>query len=469
MSEPQISTNIDFSALYEQHSRTAAKLKKQPIKARRAKLKVLKRWLLDHQDEIRAAEYLDLKKPQDEVNVTELYPVLTEVRHAIAKIYQWTRPDSVGGSLTFLGTSAYIHYEPKGTSLIISPWNYPLLLAVGPLISAVAAGNTVVLKPSEFTPATNKVISQMVREVFTQDEVLLVEGEADVAASLLKLPFDHIFFTGSPQVGKIVMAAAAQNLTSVTLELGGKSPTIIDQTASLKDAAGKVAWAKWTNAGQTCVAPDYLFVHEKVAQRFIGELKKAADKMYAEKKDYTSIINVKHYERLSDTLADALEKGANLLMEGSNSPEELSIGPIILGNVNDDMRIMQEEIFGPVLPVMIYQHLDQVIDYINQRPKPLALYLYSKSSTHKKRILNETSSGSLVFNDSVVQFGHPQLQMGGVNNSGIGKAHGHAGFLEFTHQKSVMRQMVGFTIASTVRPPYSNLKKKLIQLMLKYF
>lgn len=469
MSGPQNSMNNPFFPLYEAHQRTSLNLKKASIGSRRTKLNRLKQWLLSHQDSICEAEYEDLRKPSDEVNVTELYPVLTEARHAIAELNNWTTPTSVGGSLTFIGTSASIYYEPKGTSLIISPWNYPLLLAVGPLISAIAAGNTVVLKPSEFTPATNSVIAQMIHDVFDLEEVELVEGEADVAAALLELPFDHIFFTGSPQVGKIVMGAAAKNLTSVTLELGGKSPTIVDETANIKDAAGKICWAKWTNAGQTCVAPDYLFVHEKVVDKLIGELKESSNKMYAKKDNYTSIINDKHFNRLEETISDATSKGADVLLSGNRSKDELTIDPMIIGNVSEDMRIMQDEIFGPILPIMTYKELGEVVNYINARPKPLALYLYSKKTSSRKRILQETSSGSLVFNDSVIQFGHPKLQMGGVNNSGIGKAHGHAGFLEFTHQKSVMKQMVGFTIASTVRPPYNNIKKKVIQLMLKYF
>ncbi|WP_258100170.1 aldehyde dehydrogenase family protein [Marinoscillum pacificum] len=468
MEAPQVSTKNEFSSLFQSHQKTAMMLKKGTITERKGKLIGLKDWLLDHQHELHQSEYLDLKKPEDEVNVTELYPLIAEARHAISHLDEWTTPQPIRSSMTFFGTRAFVHYEPKGTALIISPWNYPLLLALGPMISAIAAGNTVILKPSEFTPATNKVILKMAHDLFDHNEIQVIEGEAEVSASLLELPFDHIFFTGSPQVGKIVMTAAAKHLTSVTLELGGKSPTIIDETANIRDAAAKLSWAKWTNAGQTCVAPDYLFIHESKKEDFINAYKDATLKMYGDKKSYTSIINVKHYHRIEETLQDALNKGANVIISGNNSPEELDIQPVVIDNVTDDMRVMKEEIFGPVFPIMTYQNLDEVIDYINARPKPLALYLYSKNRKNKRKVLQETSSGALVYNDSVLHFGHPHLPAGGVNNSGIGKAHGHAGFLAFSHEKSVLSQQIGLTVASTVRPPYSKLKKKLIQFMLKY-
>ncbi|HCX20800.1 MAG: aldehyde dehydrogenase family protein [Flammeovirgaceae bacterium] len=468
MDTPQVSTKIEFSSLFLSHQKTAKALKKGSLEKRKAKLNAIKNWLLEHQSELHQGEYLDLKKPQDEVNVTELYPLVAEAKHAISHLKEWTTPQPIKSSLAFFGTRSFVHYEPKGTALIISPWNYPLLLSLGPLISAIAAGNTVILKPSEFTPATNKVILQMIHELFDQEEVEVIEGEADVSASLLELPFDHIFFTGSPQVGKVVMTAAAKHLSSVTLELGGKSPTIIDETANLNDAAAKLSWAKWTNAGQTCVAPDYLFVHKSKKESFLKLYREATQKMYGQKENYTSIVNVKHYQRLDQTLKDAIEKGANVLISGDNSPENLDIQPVVIENVTEEMRVMKEEIFGPILPIMTYQNLDEVIDFINARPKPLALYLYSKSKRNKKRLLAETSSGALVFNDSVLHFGHPHLPAGGVNNSGLGKAHGHAGFLAFSHDKSIMSQQIGLTVASTVRPPYSRLKKKLIQFMLKY-
>lgn len=468
MDIPQISTNNNFQSLFHQHCQTSFELRKSSISDRKQKLRHLIKWISAHQLDLHEAEYLDLRKPQDEVNVTELYPLISEARQTIAHLSSWASPKTVKSSLSYFGTRSSIHYEPKGTSLIIAPWNYPLLLAIGPLISAIAAGCTVILKPSEFTPATNKVLLRMITELYDEREVTMVEGEADVSSALLAFPFDHIFFTGSPQVGKIVMAAAAKNLSSVTLELGGKSPTIVDETAAVKDAALKLSWAKWTNAGQTCVAPDYLFVHETVKDQFIKEFISATRRMYGQKDNYASIINEKHFDRLNETIADALDKGAKLIEGGKVSSETLDIQPIVMEDIADDMRLMNEEIFGPILPIKTYSDLDEVIDFVNQRPKPLALYLFSRSKKNKQWILEQTSSGSLVFNDSVLHFGHPHLAVGGVNNSGIGKAHGHAGFLAFSHEKSVMSQQIGLTVASTVRPPYSTLKKKLIQFMLKY-
>lgn len=458
-----------ISELFEKQKKRSQELRNTPLQSRKQKLKALRHWIYTQRDDIQAAVYQDMAKPASEVDVTEIYPVLAEAWSAIRHLKSWAAPEPVNGSLTFLGTSAYVHYEPKGTSLVISPWNYPLLLAIGPIISSIAAGNTIILKPSEFTPAVNGVIRTMIGELFAEEEVAMLEGDAAVATDLLKLPFDHIFFTGSPAVGKIVMEAAAKNLTSVTLELGGKSPTIVDETADELDAARKIAWGKWTNAGQTCVAPDYVFVHRSKMTSLLRALELHAEKGYSNKASYTSIINERHFDRLSSCLSDAVDKGAKVEFGGEMHRASCTISPTVLTETTDEMLLMKEEIFGPLLPIRAYDQLEEVIRFINERPKPLALYLYTRSKKNRMRILSETSSGAVVFNDNVLQFGHPHLPMGGVNNSGIGKAHGRAGFLAFSHGKAVLRQRVGFTIAGTVYPPYSRLKKKLIEWMLKYF
>jgi len=461
--------DLNATALFESQKKPALLNRAGHWKDRRRKLRQLEKWILEHRDQIHHAVFKDLAKPASEVDITEVYPVLSECRHAISNLRKWTSPEPIDGSLSFLGTSAYVQYEPKGTSLIISPWNYPILLAIGPVVSSIAAGNTVVLKPSEFTPATNRVIRDMIESLFPSDQVAMLEGDAAVASELLSLPYDHIFFTGSPAVGKVVMTAAAKNLTSVTLELGGKSPTIVDETADIADAARKITWGKWTNAGQTCVAPDYVFVHRSRLEALLAGLRSEAEKRYRDKQNYASIINTRHHERLSGALKDALEQGAHLDFGGNMDAGGLYIQPTIVTQVTDQMHLMQEEIFGPILPVMAYDDLDEVIRYINDRPKPLALYHYSGSQAYKEKVLKQTSSGSVVINDSVLQFGHPHLPMGGVNNSGLGKSHGKAGFLAFSHGKAVLKQRVGFTVARTVYPPYTSFKKKLIELMLKYF
>lgn len=459
----------DYQSLYLSQHKKSLELRSVPIAHRIKNLKALKKWLLTHQEDIQSAEFKDLAKPESEVDITEIYPLLSEIRHALRKIKKWTAPKLISGSLTFLGTQAHIHYEPKGTSLIISPWNYPMMLAVGPMISALSAGCTITLKPSEFTPNTNKIIGQMIAELFSPNEVTMVEGDSEAATALLAQPYDHIFFTGSPVVGKVVMSAAAKNLSSVTLELGGKSPTIIDESADINDAAEKISWGKWTNAGQTCIAPDYIFVHQSKQQEFLDAIRQFAQRMYGEKSNYASIINDRHFQRLTNLLDDGIDKGAQVFFGGESDKDNCVIRPTIITAVNEKMTLLNEEIFGPILPVMTYNSLDEVIAYINERPKPLALYIFSRNKRNRKIIIDRTSSGGVVINDNVLQFGHPNLPMGGVNNSGLGKAHGYQGFLEFSHPKSILKQRTGLTIVKTIYPPYNKWKKKLIALMLKYF
>ncbi|MFY0605548.1 MAG: aldehyde dehydrogenase family protein [Cyclobacteriaceae bacterium] len=444
-------------------------LRNQSIAGRKKKLKRLRKWVLAHRRDFQQAGFQDLGKPASEVDVTELFPILKEAKHAASRLGSWAAPRRVEGGLAYMGSHAHVQYEPKGRCLIIAPWNYPIMLSIGPIISAVAAGNTVVFKPSEFTPASNKVVGQMIDELFDPEEVCMIEGEVDVATKLLALPFDHIFFTGSPQVGKIVMTAAAKNLTSVTLELGGKSPCIIDETARLGDAAQRIAWGKWTNAGQTCVAPDYLFVHESIAEPFKKKLQKEAEARYNAKASYGSIINENHFGRVKKLFDDAISKGAKLVFGGESDSAIKFMGPTLLENTNEEMEVMQEEVFGPVLTLKVYRDIQEVIDYINDRPKPLALYLYSTSQKNREAIAKNTSSGAIVHNDNVLQFGHPHLPMGGVNNSGIGKAHSKAGFEAFSHAKAVLKQRNGISIPSIIYPPYTPFKKKVIELMLKYF
>lgn len=462
-------TLTDLEVLFEEHQQTARQLRVLSIKKRRKKLQILKRWLLGHRHELHLAVFQDFRKPATEVDIMELYPLLTEIRHAIHYLKDWTAPRRIDSSLSYLGTRAEVHYEPKGTTLVIAPWNYPLLLAVGPVISSIAAGNTVILKPSEYAPAVNLLLSDMFRELYSEEEVAIVNGEADVARQLLQLPFDHIFFTGSPAIGKEVMKAAAVHLSSVTLELGGKSPVIMDESADVEDAVRKICWSKWVNAGQTCVAPDYVWIPETKKDRFLELLQRYSQQMFPNPESYTAIINSKHYERLQMLYKDALSKGARLVFGKDPERDQNRMWPIVVTEVNEQMHLMQEEIFGPILPVLTYTKMDSVIDFINARPKPLALYVFSRSRSVQTRILRETSSGGMVFNDAVLQFGHPHLPAGGIGNSGMGRAHGHAGFLAFSHEKSVLRQRVGFTILSLVYPPYSGLKKKMVALMLRYF
>jgi aldehyde dehydrogenase (NAD+) len=454
----------------------ALKMRNSTSLLRIALLKKLLNWIKINQEDIRRAVYADFKKPYPEIDISEIYVVINEINHAIKHLEGWMKPKKVPTPIIMLGAKSQIQFEPKGTSLIIAPWNYPFNLAIGPLVSALAAGCTAIIKPSEMTPHTSALIRRLVEETFDKTLVAVVEGEIQVSQMLLALPFDHIFFTGSPSVGKIIMKAAAENLSSVTLELGGKSPTIIDQKSDLSDAAEKIIYAKFLNCGQTCIAPDYILVHESVKDNLLGLLKEQIQKMYDPKnkgielsKDYARIVNSKHINRIKNLLSDAEKKGAVLYSGGSNKESEKYFEPTIITNLTEDMEIMQEEIFGPILPVLGYTDLEEAITYINLKPKPLALYLFTTEKAIQKKVLKETSSGGAVINDCSLHFLQNELPFGGVKTSGFGKAHGYAGFLAFSNEKSVMTQRIGMTSIKPLYPPYGITGKKIIDGLLKWF
>ncbi|MEP5613264.1 MAG: aldehyde dehydrogenase family protein [Cyclobacteriaceae bacterium] len=455
--------------LFENCKKKSSDLRISTTKQRRAKLKKLESWILSHRAEIHMALYQDLQKPTQETDLTEIFVVLSEIRKARKNLKHWMMPERVGSSPVYLGTKAEIYPESKGTCLIISPWNYPFQLAIAPLVSSIAAGNSTIIKPSEFSEKTSILTKKICEEIFDEDEVSVVLGAVEESKELLTFPFDHIFFTGSPQVGKLVMGAAAKNLASVTLELGGKSPTIVDETANIKDAATKIAWGKWLNAGQVCIAPDYLLVHEKVKDKLIEELVVQSTKIYGEERNYAAIISRQHHNRVNDLMADAIEKGADLEFGGKSDRDNLRFTPTLLSNVSSDARLMEEEIFGPILPLVTFRNLDQALELINKKEKPLALYVFSRNSQNINKVKKGTTSGMMAINDTVLQFGHPNLPIGGVNNSGIGKAHGYYGFLAFSNQKAILRQRVGFTMAKSVYPPFGKIKNLTIDFMLKYF
>jgi aldehyde dehydrogenase (NAD+) len=397
------------------------------------------------------AAYADFRKPAGEVDVGEILPVVIEANDAIRNLKSWMKPARVRPTLLMAGNSGRIQYEPRGRCLIISPWNYPLNLTFGPLVSAIAAGNTAILKPSELTPHLAAAMTQFVRAVFPEDEVALFEGDATLSQALLELPFDHIFFTGSPAIGRVVMAAAARHLTSVTLELGGKSPTIVDDSADLDLAAQNILWSKYTNNGQTCIAPDHVFVHERVKDAFVARCKAKLEKAYGTDGEsqkaspyLARIVNRRHAERVKSLLDDATSRGARVLAGGIASVADNFIAPTLLDNIPADSKINSEEIFGPLLPIYGFTDLDEVIRRINAEPKPLALYVFSRSNANIERIMQETTSGGACINHSVVQYLHGRLPFGGVNNSGIGSAHGHFGFRTFSHERAVVRNRLSF-------------------------
>ncbi|RLJ73517.1 aldehyde dehydrogenase family protein [Pedobacter alluvionis] len=433
-------------------------LRKTDAKTRIGKLRLLKQALEKAEEEIFAALEKDLRKNRFESAITELYFTYVEIDFAIKKLKAWMSPKSVDRTMSNLFASNKIYYEPKGICLIIAPWNYPLQLMMSPLVSAIAAGNCAILKPSELSGATSGVISKLITATFDLKEVACFEGDANVSTALLKLPFDHIFFTGSTTIGKVVMEAAAKNLTSVTLELGGKSPAIVDGTCDIKKAAEKIAWGKLVNAGQTCIAPDYVLIEENRLNDFVEHYKAAVQKLFFEgveinKNDYAKIINNKQFKRLNKLKEDAIADGAVLAFGGETDEKSLTLMPTLLTSVNEKSAIMQEEIFGPVLPVITFKNLEEAIDLVNSKNKPLALYIFSANKQHQHKIINETSAGGTCVNDVLVHISNPNLPFGGVNSSGVGSCHGFFGFKTFSHERSVVFQSkLGLT--KMIYPPY---------------
>jgi aldehyde dehydrogenase (NAD+) len=469
--EVGVNAKAVFTSLKEKQS----VLRRESLSERKHRLESLRKWIHANRPVIHQAMHLDFRKNPTEVDAIEIFHVLSEVQQAIVHLADWAKPKKIDAPLPMLGTRSYIQYEPKGVCLIISPWNYPFSLAIGPLVSAIAAGNAVIIKPSEHTPHVSTLLRKMVDEVFPSGPVRVLEGDAEVAEELLKLPFDHIFFTGSPAIGKVVMRAAANNLTSVTLELGGKSPTIVTASANLKDAAERIAVSKFVNNGQTCIAPDYLLIDEEIVSKFLPLLldkiksRFSATGEFVNSSDYCRIVNRKHHSRLGDLLQDALDHGAHLEYSGPVDNDTRFFHPIVLSKVSPQSKMMHEEIFGPILPLLTYKKIDEAIALINSKPKPLALYIYSNESKEKKAILQNTSSGGVCINDSGIHFLHHNLPFGGVNNSGIGKSHGHYGFLAFSNEKPVLQQKSGFTPVKLFYPPYTSFSKKIMDWFLKFF
>jgi len=463
----------EIDKLFALQKKHALQLRKSTYKQRMQKLERFETVFKNSYQKIYASAKADYGKTETEVDLTEIFAVIAELKHAKRHLKKWMKPKRVLPTKASIGTSAKIVKEPKGVCLVISPWNYPFNLTFGPMVMAIAAGNTVMIKPSEMTPNMSGVIREIVEEAFEPNEACVIEGEVAVSTHLTSLPFDHIFFTGSPAVGKIVMAAAAKNLTSVTLELGGKSPTIVDKTANIKTAARNIAWGKFANNGQTCIAPDYLFVHESVKDEFLKEFKANVQKLYGRDEaieantDYCRIVNTRHFNRINNLLEDAVSQGAKKVVGGLKNPETNFIAPTVLDDVAPASNILVEEIFGPLLPVMSYTKIEHVIDYINERPKPLALYVYSKDNQTIDKVLTETSSGDACINHNLVQFLHLNLPFGGINNSGIGKSHGDHGFMAFSHERSVLRDR--FSTTHMFFPPYNNKVKKLVKSAVKYF
>ena len=413
----------------------------------------------------------DFCRPKTEVDMSEIMVVLGELALVRKNLKKWMKPKKVLPTAMLFGTSSQIIREPKGVTLIISPWNYAFNLTFNPMIWAIAAGNTAIIKPSEHSPNMSAVIEKIIKATFDPQHVSIFQGDSSVAEYLTNMPFDHIFFTGSPAVGKHVMGAAAKNLASVTLELGGKSPVIIHESANLIKAADSIVFSKFLNNGQTCIAPDYLMVHESIYDKFLDKLRISVSNQFGDEdgfinnKDYGRLVTKAHFQRLKDLLDDSINSGASIAVGGKTDSDSKFISPTILTDVKEDSAIMNHEIFGPLLPVMKYGNIVEAINFINNKPKPLALYVFGSNSNIVNKVISSTSSGDACINQCAMHFLHHNLPFGGANNSGIGKSGGVWGFEAFSHERSVLKDK--FFPAGLMRPPYTPKVKRLVKAAIK--
>ena len=437
-------------------------LRNSSYKERIEKIKRIQNFVLSEANHqiIAEALYKDLRKPNEEVITSEITPILLNTKHVLKNLKQWMKDEHVPSPITMVGLSSYIKYESKGTVLLISPWNYPIFLTIYPLIYALAAGNAVILKPSEISSNTSKVIANMIQTTYEEREVAVIEGAVEESTELLKLAFNHIHFTGSPKVGKIVMEAAAKNLSGITLELGGKSPVIIDGTGNTQEIAEKIAWGKTLNCGQTCIAPDYILIQKNELATFISHFKTNVNKFYNAEdnglnnaKDYGRIVDEKNFNRVEKLLQDAIKKGAKIEFGGQLKKEEKFMEPTLLTNVNPEMLVMQEEIFGPLLPIITFDKNSDVINFLQKMPSPLAIYIMSGKKKNIQYFLENTVSGGVGINELMLTPVNPNLPFGGVNNSGIGKSGGKHSFDDFSNPKGVVKKNFG-NLLKLVYPPY---------------
>ncbi|HMG22076.1 MAG TPA: aldehyde dehydrogenase family protein [Kofleriaceae bacterium] len=461
--------------LFHKQRAHQAQIKRSTADQRIAKLEKLRAAIVEREPAIRDAIFKDFRKSATEVDLTELYPVHVEIKDAIKALHKWMKPHRVPTPMALFGTQSWIHYEPRGVVLIIGPWNYPFQLVVAPLIAAIAAGNCVVCKPSELTEHTSALLAELIGSVFPEHEVAVVEGGPAETQRLLALPFDHFFFTGSTRVGRIVAEAAAVHLASTTLELGGKSPAVVDDSADLPTTANRLVWGKFVNAGQTCIAPDYILVSEQRRDALVGELRRSIAAMYgadeaARRKspDLCRVINTRNFDRLKKLLDDSVGQGAKIEVGGDSDAGERYISPTVLSNVAPDAPIMSEEIFGPILPVLTYGKLDEVPARITARDKPLALYVFAQDQRAIDTVIANTTAGGTCINNAVIHFANSHLPFGGVGPSGQGSYHGFHGFKAFSHERAVLQQG-RMDMLKSVYPPYGPKVTRMVKWMFKLF
>jgi len=438
------------------------------LDTRLSQLKKLRTLLANEQDALAEAVSQDFgNRSRDETLFAEILPSLQSLDHVCKHLRRWMKPSRRRLGLAFQPGSAQVFYQPLGVVGVIVPWNYPIFLSIGPLLGALAAGNRVMLKMSEATPATSQLLKELLARTFPEEQVAVVLGEAEVGAAFSALPFDHLLFTGATSIARHILHAAADNLTPVTLELGGKSPAIVSSTVPLADAAERIAFGKTMNAGQTCVAPDYVLVPEARLQEFVSAYRAAVGRFYPQLKDnpdYTSIINPRQLARLNSYLEDAQAKGAQLLplFDGA---QDRRLPHTLLLDVSDDMQVMQEEIFGPLLPIIPYRQIEDAIRYINARPRPLALYYFGHEQAEQQRVVEQTHSGGVGINETLLHVAVCDLPFGGIGPSGMGHYHGHEGFLTFSKAKAVLRKP-RYNATRVLYPPYGTALQKWLRKLL---
>ncbi len=418
-----------------------------------SQLQKLSQLIKENEQLILDALYADLRKPAIEAFGSEILGTLSEIKFVLKHLKSWMKPQKVGTPINLFPSSSYIHTEPLGVVLIVAPWNYPFVLTIQPLIGAIAAGNCTILKPSEHTPNTSSAIAKIINTNFDPSFISAIEGGIETNQALLAEKFDHIFFTGGTAIGKIVMEAAAKHLTPVTLELGGKSPCIVDESSNLDITAKRIIWGKFYNAGQTCVAPDYLLVQKSIKPALIEKLLEYVKTFFGENPqqsaDFGRVVN----ERQFDRLVGLLDEG-KILIGGQHDRSDRYIAPTLIDQVSPNSKIMAEEIFGPILPILEYEQISEAIAFVNAQPKPLALYLFSSNKTNQAQILQEISFGGGCLNDIIMHLGNPELPFGGVGNSGMGSYHGKASFDTFSHRKSILKNSFRFDLKWRY-PPYT--------------
>ncbi len=463
----------EISAIFAEQRRRYRSNPNPSKRERLTQLDALEKAIVRHREALYVAMAEDFGKAREEVELTEIHLTLDELKFARKNLARWMRPKGVSTPLPLFGARSEIRHEPKGVVLILSPWNYPIYLTLAPLIAAIAAGNRAIVRYSEKSPHTGAVMQSIVTEAFSPGDVMMTGGPVSVAEELLKLPFDHIFFTGSTKIGKVVMRAAAEHLAGVTLELGGKSPAIVTADADVKSAAARIAWGKFINAGQTCVAPDYVLVDRAVAPALAEELKLRVARMYGatdeERKaspDYARLVDDAAFKRLTEIVDESVRAGATVTLGGERDAATRYLAPTILENVDLDSPVMHEEIFGPVLPIVTFTSLDEALEDVRAHDKPLALYIFSRSPKETEKILARTTAGGTGVGDTAIHLANAHLPFGGVGPSGLGSYHGHAGFLTFSHERAVMTRTL---LTPMLYPPYTKQTRAVLKLLDRFF